>query len=322
MSTVAINEPASSELATPPALADSPNGTDLSAWVADLGNAYTLAERICRTPFAPKDFQGKPEAAAVAILHGKSLGLDPLASMSSIFVVSGRPGLYSRAMHAIVMAAGHEVWVESEAPNEVVAKGRRRGSDQITTSTWTSQRAKLAGYDSNKKYITEPIAMLRARALGDVCRVVAPDVLSGLAYNEADVAVMDPLDDLGEQVAPKPEAAKRKVTRKPRATAPAPDLPDVVNNAPQDEEESAAPAPEPVDTETGELPTEEAVEDGTQPADAAQIDAVVTALNAAGHTTKAAKQSAITEALGEPKPATQLTAFEAETLVTYFAEED
>ncbi|MGV0109806.1 hypothetical protein [Arthrobacter sp. CP30] len=196
---------------------DSQNGTDLAAWVADLGDAFTLADKICRTPFAPRDFQGKPEAAAVAILHGKSLGLDPLASMSSIFVISGRPGLYSKAMHAIVLAAGHQVWVESESAQEVVVKGKRRGSDAVSTARWTPERAQQAGYASNAKYKTEPIAMLRARAIGDVCRVVAPDVLAGLAYNEADVAVME---DLGEHPKPSQQSATSRLAEAAASTPP------------------------------------------------------------------------------------------------------
>lgn len=185
------------ELAT---LAPAPQGTDLEGWVSDLGNAYALAEKFVQTPFVPSGFKGKPADAAVAILYGKGLGLDPLASLNAIFLISGRPGLYSKHMHAIVLSAGHEVWVESESPSEVVVKGKRRGSEHEVESRWTIERAQQAGYLSNAKYKSDPISMLKARAIGDVCRIVAPDALTGLAYNEADVALMEPV---AESEAPK-----------------------------------------------------------------------------------------------------------------------
>ncbi|MCW2132929.1 hypothetical protein [Arthrobacter sp. VKM Ac-2550] len=308
MTEIAVNEAP----ATGVALSDVGNGTDLAAWVNDLGNAYTLAERICRTPFAPRDFQGKPEAAAVAILHGKSLGLDPLASMSSIFVVSGRPGLYSKAMHAIVLAAGHQVWVESESPQEVVVKGKRKGADTVSTSRWTPERAKKAGYDTNKKYLTEPIAMLRARAIGDVCRVVAPDVLAGLAYNEADVELMDPIEDMGEAPAASVEdKPKRTVKRK---AAPAPSLPDIVHDAPEPEPEAAPEAdPEVVDEAAsdtaGEIPM----------CTPDQWTHLTVALKGAGHKTKPSMGAAVNGFLQRETGGPQdITADEANRMLEHF----
>jgi hypothetical protein len=196
------------------------NGTDLTAWVADLESAFNLAQKFCATPFAPPTFKGKPVDAAVAILYGKALKLDPLTSLQAVFVIGGRPGTYSKFMHAVVLNAGHEVWVESESETEVVVKGRRKGSENITTSTWTIARARKAGYMSNKKYETDPQSMLKARAIGDVCRVVAPDALAGLAYNEADVAVMEPVEEV-------PAASKPRATRQRKPVEPVP-VPDVV----------------------------------------------------------------------------------------------
>jgi hypothetical protein len=61
--------------------------------------------------------------------------------------------------------------------------GIRRGQSQVEKSTWTIERARRAGYTRNKKYETDPQAMLLARAQSDVCRRVAPDALMGLDYS-------------------------------------------------------------------------------------------------------------------------------------------
>jgi hypothetical protein len=74
---------------------------------------------------------------------------------------------------------------------------------------------------SNKKYETDPQSMLKARAIGDVCRVVAPDALAGLAYNEADVALMEPVEE------PPAAPSKPRATRQRKPVEPVP-VPDVV----------------------------------------------------------------------------------------------
>jgi hypothetical protein len=216
MSEIELHHP--NELAT--IAAPLTNGTDLTAWVEDLESAYSLAVKFCATPFAPPTFKNKPVDAAVAILYGKALKLDPLTSLQAVFVIGGRPGTYSKFMHAVVLNAGHDVWVESESETEVVVKGRRKGSENVTTSTWTIARAKKAGYMSNKKYETDPQSMLKARAIGDVCRVVAPDALAGLAYNEADVALLEPVEEQSDAPS-KPRATRQ---RKPVDPMPVPDV--------------------------------------------------------------------------------------------------
>jgi hypothetical protein len=116
----------------------------------------------------------------------------------------------------------------------------------FTRVEWTIARAQKAGYTSNKKYQSNPIEMLTAKCQAELCRVIAPDVLTGIAATSVEEVE---LDDLGEQVPAVSEAPKAKRTIN-RAKAPAPDLPAVVHDAPQDEptpEPQAAPA-EPVAT--------------------------------------------------------------------------
>lgn len=300
-------------------LAGPASGTiKLAEWAQELTAAHQLGTALCGTEFVPAGFRGKPEAAAAAILAGKSLGLDPMNALSNIFVVQGRPALYARTMAALVMNAGHEIIRTAASPDSVTVSARRKGHKEWTEFTWTMDRAKQAGYLSNKKYTSDPIAMLTAKAQAEACRTIAPDVLTGVAAVSVEEVE---LEDMGER----PTTGSR-FTNAPQAApeTPAPTTTASRFNDPADK--LAAPAPAEVATETGELPADPfdafEPEDGTGPADAAQIDAVVTALNAAGHTTKAAKQTAIAEALGEQKSATQLTAFEADTLVAYFAEEN
>lgn len=197
-----------------------PTGGRLVAWAAGLFAAKQLGDALCQTTFAPKEFRGKAEDAAAAILHGDEVGLSPMQSLQSIYVISGKPALYARTMVAIVLAAGHEVWTVSKSDRSVTVAGRRRGSSHTIEETWTYERARKAGYTSNKKYETDPAAMLYARAASDVCRQVAPDALAGLAFSVEEL-------ELGEAEAPATVSrTPRKATTAKRA-APMPPEPEI-----------------------------------------------------------------------------------------------
>lgn len=156
--------------------------TDLAAWAGAMGDAMTLAKGLAGTAFVPSHFQGKPADTAVAIMKGAALGLDPVAALEAIYVISGKPALYARSMVALVLARGHEVWTEEADATRVTVKGRRHGSSHVEESTWDVARVKAAGLDRNRQYAAHPEAMLYARAAADVCRRIAPDVLAGLSY--------------------------------------------------------------------------------------------------------------------------------------------
>lgn len=180
-----------------------------------LGVAKQFADALCRTSFVPKHFSDKPEEAAAALIFGDELGFEPTQSLRSIYVIGGTPALYARAMVALVMSRGHEVWTEKDTPAEVVVCGRRRGSDKVERVAWTTDRARRAGYTSNKKYDTDPQAMLYARASSDVCRRIAPDVLAGISYTVEEM-------ELEETEAPK-KVSRRKPAELP-PPMPEPDL--------------------------------------------------------------------------------------------------
>jgi len=155
----------------------------LAAWALAARDAHALAQAVVKTAFVPATFQGKPDDATVAIMKGAALGLDPIAALEAIYVVKGKPALYGRAMVAVLLAAGHELWTAESSATSVTVKGRRRGSENVESSTWTMERAQLAGYTSNPKYKSNPEEMLYAKASAEVARRIAPDALMGLSYN-------------------------------------------------------------------------------------------------------------------------------------------
>lgn len=174
-----------------PVYATDPTGGRLVAWASGLQAAHQIGSALCTTAFAPKHFAGKADEAAAAILFGDEIGLTPTQALRSIYVIGGAPALYARAMVALVMSHGHNVWTVEDTPTKVTVAGQRRGTKHVETVTWTTDRARKAGYTANKKYESDPQAMLYARAAGDVARRVAPDVLAGIAYTVEEMELED-----------------------------------------------------------------------------------------------------------------------------------
>lgn len=211
---------------------------ELIAWAEAARAANELAGPLSKTRFVPKEYQDEPGNCTAAILYGAEVGLSPMASLQSIYVISGKPAMYARTLLAVALAAGHEVWTEHTDDRRAVVCGRRRGSDRIEKAEWTIGRAQTAGYTSNKKYSTDPTSMLLARAQAELCRRIAADALLGLAYSVEELEM--------EEAVGKP--AKASVQRK-TAVRPEPDLPPL-----DDEPQTPAAAEPPTTPDAPELP--------------------------------------------------------------------
>lgn len=220
-----------------------PTGGRLVAWAESLRAAHQIGTALAGTSFVPKQFQGRPDECAAAILCGDELGLTPTQALRSIFVINGTPGLYAKAMVALVQSKGHEVRTELDTPAKVIVRGKRRGSSHVEESEWTVDRARRAGYTSNKKYETDPQAMLWARAAAEVCRRIAADVLSGIPFTVEELEL--------EESAGKTTTVRREVgpavKRTAKRAAPPP-APRVAEEPELDEPEATA---ETVETHDG-----------------------------------------------------------------------
>lgn len=161
-------------------------------WVALLEPAARLAEVLARTEFVPKALRGRPEAVTAAILLGAELGIGPLQALSGIDVIEGRPAPDAELMRALVLRAGHDLWVAESSGNRVRMAGRRSGSTHTVEVEWSLDMARAAGLASKDVWKRYPRAMLTARATTELCRLLFPDVIGGLSY-------------LAEELEPEPE---------------------------------------------------------------------------------------------------------------------
>lgn len=192
-------------------------------WVDLVQPAADLASQIAETEFVPKEMRNRPAMIAACILFGAELGLGPMVSLAKIAVVQGKPAPYAELARAMALGAGHEIWVDEQTNTRCKVSGRRRGSQQIHTVTWTSDDVKKAGI-SNHNYAKYPRQMLYARASAELVRQMAPDVLGGITVFAEEVG-----DDAIVTAEPiKATTRKRAAPALPAAATEPPPLPDDV----------------------------------------------------------------------------------------------
>lgn len=153
----------------------------LVQWAYAAQEAHKIAQSLAKTSFVPRSLQNKPGDITAAILAGQELGLQPMAALRSMDIIQGTPALRAHAMRGLVQSRGHEIKLVESSEAMCVMAGRRKGEDwqEVVWTIDRAQKLQLTGKDQWKK---QPQAMLVARATGEICRLVASDVLHAMPY--------------------------------------------------------------------------------------------------------------------------------------------
>jgi hypothetical protein len=219
--------------------------------------AWDIAEKIARTSSVPPAFRGKPDEIMATILVGHELALSPMTALQQIHVIEGRPTLSAQLMTGVVMSHGHEIWVDESSNNtKVTVCGQRAGSTHVQRVTWTMDDAKAAGLAGKQNWRKYQRQMLTARARAEMCRLLAPDVLAGIAYSREEVEDGFIFDEPTEEetadapaagnvrqlagpkkAAAKKAPAKKAATKKAARPAPAPAAVEDLPPLPGDDED-------------------------------------------------------------------------------------
>lgn len=133
-------------------------------------------------------FQDSKQAAqaAVKILAGRELGLGPMASMTGVYIVKGRPCLSANMMAAVIAASPlHRYRVKELTSTSCTLLFFRRYAlgdswEEQGDSTFTLDDAKTAGLLGNQTWKAYPRNMLFARAMSNGARWYCPDLFSGV----------------------------------------------------------------------------------------------------------------------------------------------
>lgn len=161
---------------------------------------YKTLQVLAQTPTVPERYFGKPDDLLAAVLYGRELGLPPMQSIHTIFLVDGRASMEGKAMAALVFAAGHELRTKVSPTGAKVAAFRRdpftnelHEMGEVEFTHEDAVRAKLDGKQTYKQY---PMAMLGWRAITMACRLFFSDVLAGVGYTPEEIGVDEDVQPL------------------------------------------------------------------------------------------------------------------------------
>jgi hypothetical protein len=181
--------------------------------LASFEDAMRFSQIVAKSPFATKDFQGKPESCLLAIQHGSEVGLSPMQSLQSIAVINGRPTIWGDAALALVQSSPVCEYVREYTEGEgdglvAVCEAKRRGYPQPTVVRFSMADAKRAGLAGKSgPWSQYPARMLTLRARGFALRNAFADALRGLITAEE------------AQDYPQPEPAKEPASEPAAKTA-------------------------------------------------------------------------------------------------------
>ena len=153
---------------------------------SDANGAKAWCERFSKSAFCPAAYKGKPEDIYFACAYGAQMGLSPVASVTGIAVINGRPTIYGDALKGLVI--GHCTnFVEEfdDATWTATCKIWRKGYSMPTEARFSLEDAKQAGL-ANKggPWKMFPKRMLQMRARGYAIRDAFPDILNGIITRE------------------------------------------------------------------------------------------------------------------------------------------
>lgn len=176
-----------------------------SATPATLDGAVRFAQLLADADLLPRQFVGRPANVLYAVEYGRTLGITPVAAITGIHVIEGKPSASSGLIGALVRKAGHKLRVKSDGMTTATAQIVRADDPDFTYEcTWNLERAAQAGLceikngkpwarDRNGKptaWEKYTAAMLKARAITEVARDACEDVLFGLHYTPEELGAI------------------------------------------------------------------------------------------------------------------------------------
>jgi len=194
--------------------------------IRSMADAERAATAMARSGY----FQDAKDAAQaiVKILAGQEMGFGPFASMTGVYIISGRPAIGANLMAAAVKRSGRYDYRVTEMTDKACEICFYQDGKPVGVSTFTAEDAKKAGTKNLDKFARN---MLFARAISNGVRWYCPDVFAGApAYTPEELGaevdgegnVIDaPVVEVhpGQEPARQPEAPASQPS-KPKGTQP------------------------------------------------------------------------------------------------------
>jgi hypothetical protein len=147
-----------------------------------LSDKVEYAQHLAQSALLPRQYQRQPANLLFAIEYAEMLQLPPMAAITGIHVIEGKPSASAALISALVRRAGHRLRVTGNDQQATAQIVRSDDPDFTFESVWTVGRATTAGLTGKAVWKNYPAAMLKARAISEVARDACEEALSGMHY--------------------------------------------------------------------------------------------------------------------------------------------
>ncbi|MFF8953851.1 hypothetical protein ACF09I_34395 [Streptomyces sp. NPDC014940] len=175
-----------------------------TAPAASLPDMIRYAEHLADANLLPGQYRRQPANVLYAMEYGRTLGITPLAAITGIHVIEGKPSASAALISGLVRQAGHKLRVTGNGQSATAQIIRADDPEFTYSVTWelrrnangnpSAEEAGLLNKDVWKKYAA---SMLKARAISQVARDACEEVLFGLHYTPEELDA-----NVGEDGAP------------------------------------------------------------------------------------------------------------------------
>lgn len=161
-------------------------------------HSFDDLKRFCSASAASGYFKDASDVAKaiVKVQAGMELGIPPIASMSGIHIVEGKPTLSAGLIASRIKASGkYRVLVKKHTDTECVLEFRERVDgawESVGVTEFTMQDAVKAGIGGRTNWKRYPKNMLFARAISNGARWHCADIFTGSVYTTEEIQ-----DDIG-----------------------------------------------------------------------------------------------------------------------------
>lgn len=161
-------------------------------------DAMLLAENFFKSGLF-QDIKSAAQAM-VKIMAGNELGLPPLASISGIHIIAGKPVIGAGLIASAVKSSGKYNYRVVENTDKHCSIDFYEGTEKIGNSSFSYEDAKKAGTKNLEKF---PKNMLFARAISNGVKWFCPDVFAGPVYVPEEMeSVQQTVDTTAEEITP------------------------------------------------------------------------------------------------------------------------
>lgn len=162
---------------------------------------YALA--LAESNMLPAQYRNRPANVLWATEYGRTIGVTPMAAITGVHVIEGKPSASAGLISGLVRRAGHKLRIHGNTQTATCTIIRSDDPDHPFEVTWelrkngngnpNAEDAGLLGKDVWKKY---PSSMLKSRAISQCARDACEEVLFGLHYTPEELGAE--VDEDGE----------------------------------------------------------------------------------------------------------------------------